>query len=298
MHVLVTGGSGFIGRPLCSSLLDAGHRISVLTRSRDKALAALPTGLSCIERLEDLAATVDGCINLAGENLGAGRWTSARKRAFVDSRIQVTRDLVDFFAAQAQRPQVLVSGSAIGWYGARGDEPLSEDAQSGPPDEFTVQLCEAWENEALRAEALGVRVCRVRIGIVLERDGGSLAKMLLPFRLGLGGPMGSGRQWMSWIHRSDLVSLLIWLLTTPSADGVYNGTAPRPVTNRGFARALGRALGRSAIVPMPSPVLRVLMGEMAQLVVTGQRVLPQRALQQGFVYRYPELDSALAAILA
>lgn len=298
MHVLVTGGSGFIGRPLCSSLLDCDHRVSVLTRSRDKARAALPSSVSCVERLDELSSAVDGCINLAGENLGAGRWTSARKRAFVDSRIRTTRYLVDFFAAQAQRPQVLVSGSAIGWYGARGDEPLSEDASPGAPDEFTVQLCSAWENEAQRAKALGMRVCCVRTGIVLERDGGSLAQMLLPFRLGLGGPIGDGRQWLSWIHRADLVALLIWLLTTPSASGVYNGTAPHPVTNRDFAGAMGRALRRPAVMPMPGPVLRILMGEMARIVLTGQRVLPQRALQQGFVYRYPELDSALAAILS
>lgn len=298
MHVLVTGGTGFIGRALCARLVGDGHRVSVLTRSRAGALSALPAGTACVERLDALAEAVDACVNLAGENLGTRRWTPARKRTFVDSRIDTTRRLVDFFAAQSQRPRVLVSGSAIGWYGARGDEPLTEDASAGAPDEFTVQLCRAWESEAQRAEALGVRVCRVRTGIVLERDGGSLAQMLLPFRLGLGGPIGGGRQWISWIHREDLVSLLSWLLTTPAASGVYNGTAPQPVIQRDFAKALGRALHRPAVMPMPAPVLRLLMGEMAGIVVTGQRVVPQRALQQGFVYRYPELDSALAAILS
>ncbi|SFF24462.1 hypothetical protein SAMN04488120_101139 [Fontimonas thermophila] len=297
MHVLVTGGTGFIGRPLCAELRQRGHRVSVLTRSAVRAAARLGSDVRCIERLDALAGDPpEGCIHLAGENLGAGRWTPARKRAFVDSRVHTTRHLVDGLARFAPRPRVLISASAIGWYGARGDEPLTEEAPPGAQHEFTVQLCQAWEDEARRAEAHGLRVCRVRIGIVLERDGGSLARMWLPFRLGLGGPIGSGAQWMSWIHRADLVALLIWLLENPAAHGVYNGTAPEPVTNRTFTRALGRALHRPAWLPMPGFVLRLVLGEMADIVLTGQRVVPQRALEQGFVFRYPELSAALAAI--
>lgn len=297
MHVLVTGGTGFIGRALCAALLTRAHRVSVLTRDPAAARRLLP-GVEVIGALAELRDDrPDGIVNLAGQNLASGRWTAARKQAFVDSRVGGTRELIRWLHS-GRLPQVLVSGSAIGWYGARGDEALDEQAAAGSEAEFSVSLCRAWEAEAAAAQALGVRTCLLRTGIVLERDGGSLQQMLPPFRLGLGGPIGSGQQWMSWIHRADLVGMIVWLLETPAASGPYNGTAPQPVRNREFVQALGRALHRPARVPMPGLALRLLIGEMADIILSGQRVLPMRARAQGYTFRHPDLDSALAAILS
>lgn len=296
MHYLITGGTGFIGRALCRELLRREQRVTVLTRSRQSAAGVLPGGVKAIERLDEIRQDVPGAIiNLAGENLAAARWNEARKQRFVASRVETTRALVDFMRRTARRPRVLVSGSAIGWYGARGDEELTED--SAPGDEFQSRLCRVWEEEALKAETLGVRVCRVRTGIVLGDGGGPLAKMLPPFKLGLGGPIGSGRQWMSWIHRSDLIALMLWLAQNEWASGAFNGTAPHPVGNREFARVLGAVLHRPALMPMPGYALKLLVGEMAHLLLTGQRVLPARAGQLGFAFQYPRLDTALAEIL-
>ena len=248
-----------------------------------------------IEQLE-AAGPVDAVVNLAGENLSSGRWTTRRKREFVDSRIGMTRSLVTWMGTQPQRPRVLVSGSAIGWYGPRDDQMLGENA--APGDDFSARLCRMWEEEADKAEALGLRVCCVRTGIVLAADGGALKQMLLPFRLGLGGPMGSGRQWMSWIAREDLVALIGWMIDNPTARGAYNGTAPEPVTNAQFAHALGTELHRPTLLRTPAFALRLLFGEMADLLLTGQRVIPRRAIDEGFVFRYPALQPALRAVLS
>ncbi|TLY47509.1 MAG: TIGR01777 family protein [Gammaproteobacteria bacterium] len=294
MHILVTGGSGFIGSAFCRALSADGVRATVLTRNISRARARLPTAVALVDRLQD-ASGVDAVVNLAGENLAAKRWTAARKHEFRASRLDTTRRLLDWIAAQPQRPRVLISGSAVGWYGPRGDEPLTEDAMPG--GDFAAQLCLDWEAEAYRAQALGLRVCCLRTGIVLDQDGGALKQMLLPFRLGLGGPLGDGRQWMSWIARSDIVALVRWLIDNATASGAYNATAPAPVTNAQFASALGRALHRPAIMPMPGFALRLIVGEMAQMLLTGQRVLPRRAQAEGFRFRYAELPAALAAIL-
>lgn len=293
MRVLITGGSGFIGRALCAALGEAGHVPEVLTRDPGRAQALLP-GVPCRARLDEVGP-VEAVVNLAGEPLAAGRWSAARKQAFRDSRIGSTRHLVGWIERQTARPRVLVSGSAIGYYGPRDDTALDESA--APGNDFSAQLCRDWEAEAVRAEALGVRTCRVRTGIVLGRDGGALARMLPPFRLGLGGPMGDGRQWMSWVHRHDLVALIGWLLETDSAHGAYNGTAPAPVRNADFARALGQALHRPARMPTPAFALKLAFGEMSDLLLTGQRVIPDHALREGFVFQHPTLDEALAEIL-
>jgi len=295
MHHLITGGSGFIGSALCRSLVADGHRVTVLTRDIERARGRVPEAVFLIDRL-DFAEKVDAVVNLAGENLAGGRWTAARKHEFVGSRIGTTKRLLDWIDRQDSAPAVLVSGSAIGWYGPRGDEELDEDADIG--NDFSAHLCRDWEAEASKAEALGVRVCCVRTGIVLGADGGALKKMLLPFRAGIGGRMGSGRQWMSWIARADIVALIRWLIDHDSARGAYNGTAPAPVTNAEFARALGAALHRPALLPTPAPALKLLFGEMADILLTGQRVLPRRATVEGFAFKYPELSAALSAILA
>ncbi|WP_447940622.1 TIGR01777 family oxidoreductase [Pseudoxanthomonas mexicana] len=294
MHVLITGGTGFIGQALCTALLQAGHTLSVLTRDYARARAQLPAAVRVLAALED-ARDVEAVVNLAGEPLMAGRWNAARKATFRASRLGTTQALVAWMARQSVRPRVLVSGSAIGYYGPRGDEALDESA--APGDDFAAHLCRDWETEAMQAEGLDVRTCRVRTGIVLGADGGALAKMLPPFRLGAGGPMGDGRQWMSWIHRDDLVGLLLWLLERDQAGGAYNGTAPTPVTNRDFAQALGRALHRPAVLPTPAFVLKAAFGEMAQLLLTGQRVLPAHALAEGFTFRFPTLDDALSDLV-
>jgi len=294
MHYLITGGSGYIGSALCRSLIADGHRVTVLTRDITRARQRVPDAVFLIDRL-DFAQGVEAVVNLAGENLASGRWTAARKHEFVASRIGMTKHLLDWIDRQDSAPAVLVSGSAIGWYGATGDEELDEDADLG--NDFSAHLCRDWEAEAIKAEALGVRVCRVRTGIVLGADGGALKQMLLPFRLGIGGRMGSGRQWMSWVAREDIVALIRWLVDNGAARGAYNGTAPAPVTNAEFARTLGAALHRPALLPTPAFALKILFGEMADILLTGQRVVPTRAIAEGFKFKHPDLAPALAAIL-
>lgn len=295
MHYLITGGSGFIGSALCRSLAADGHRITVLTRDIARAKRRVPEGVMLIDRL-DFARDVDAIVNLAGENLAGGRWSAARKREFLASRIGTTRRLLDWIERQEPVPAVLVSGSAVGWYGSRGDEELDEDARIGT--DFSAHLCRDWEAEARKAEALGLRVCLLRTGIVLDRDGGALKQMLLPFRCGLGGPMGDGRQWMSWIARSDLVALIRWLVDNAAANGAWNATAPMPVTNKEFAATLARALHRPCVLRTPGFALKLLFGEMADLLLTGQRVVPARASAAGFAFNHPQLATALEAILA
>ena len=294
MHHLITGGSGFIGSALCRSLTADGHRVTVLTRNIARARQRVPKAVLLIDRL-DFAQDIDAVVNLAGENLANRRWSAARKREFLASRVGTTKRLFDWIGRQESAPAVLVSGSAVGWYGPRGDEELDENAEIGT--DFSAHLCRDWESEARKAEALGVRVCLLRTGVVLDNDGGALKQMLLPFRLGFGGPMGSGRQWMSWVARADLVAMIRWLIDNAGAGGVYNGTAPVPVTNAEFARTLAHALHRPALLRTPAFALKLLFGEMSDLLLTGQRVVPARAIAEGFAFRHPQLTTALAAIL-
>jgi len=294
MRYLITGGSGFIGTALCRALAETGAELTVLTRDPARARPRLPEGVRLVTDLAR-AGSADVAINLAGENLAQSRWSEARKRLLRDSRIATTRALCAWIERQSPRPRVVVSASAIGYYGARGDEPLDENA--APGEDYAARLCRDWEAEAQRAETFGLRVCRLRLGVVLDRDGGALARMLSAFRWGLGGPIASGRQWLSWIHRSDVVALIRWCVDRPTARGAYNATAPHPVTNAEFARALGRALQRPAFLRMPAIALKLLLGEMAQLLITGQRVLPARLLAEGFAFSFPELSDALVASL-
>ncbi len=277
MRVVVAGGTGFIGRALAERLRAEGEDVVVPRRGDTAAV--------------DGADTV---VNLSGEPL-AQRWTASARRRIEESRTEGTRRLVAAIGSAKARPSVLVSASAVGYYGARGDEELDEDAPPG--DDFLARLCVRWEDEAGRAAPLGVRVVRIRMGAVLAPDGGVLAKMLPAFRAFAGGPAGSGLQWMSWIHRDDLVSLFLFALRNASAAGALNGTAPAPVRNRDFASALGAALHRPAILPAPAAALRLVFGEMASIVLEGQRVVPRRALGLGFSFRHPDLRSALRAAL-
>lgn len=294
-RILITGGTGFVGGALCTRMLADGWRVDVLTRDVTKARRLLPDAVGAVADCAELPAAPDAIVNLAGENLGAGRWNERRKREFLDSRVGVTEHVVDYIAESHARPGVLVSGSAVGYYGARGDEEIGEDEPPG--DEFQSEVCRAWENAAERASEYGVRVCLVRSGLVLDAGGGPLQQMLLPFKLGLGGPLGSGRQWMPWIHRTDLLRAIRFLIEREDCSGPYNATAPQTVTNAEFGKALGRALHRPAIARMPGPVLRLAVGEMAHLLLTGQRVVPRRLLEAGFRFEYPDLDAAFAEIL-
>ena len=240
-------------------------------------------------------AEVDGVVNLAGEPIVGKRWTPHQKALMRESRPQMTRRLVSAIEASSHRPAVLVSASAVGYYGPRGDEELSEEAPPGRG--FLAELSQAWEAEARAAERSGVRVVQLRIGVALEAGGGALAKMVSPFRVFLGGPLGSGRQWMSWIHVNDVIGLIEWALTRSDISGAVNATAPHPVTMREFCATLARVLRRPSWAPVPAVLLRLLLGEMAEVLLTGQRVIPTVALRSGFAFRFPELAPALDACL-
>ena len=298
MNYLVTGGTGMIGSPLCRELADQGHCVQVVTRHPGQRSAdARITNVGWdAAALQAALEGCDGIINLAGESIAGGRWTPARKDTLRASRLETTRRLVDAIAAQPRRPGVLVSASAIGFYGPHGDEPLTESAGAGQG--FLADLCQAWEAEARRAESLGVRVVCLRIGIVLAKGGGALEKMVPPFRWWLGGPLGSGRQWMSWVHRDDVVGLIAWSLARREVAGAVNATAPEPVTMRAFCGSLGRALRRPSWAQVPAPILRLALGELADVLLTGQRVLPANALAGGYTFHSPRLDPALQACLS
>ena len=289
MRVLVTGGTGFVGQAVCHALRGAGHTVTIVSREPAQT-SGTAVGWDAVGQA---AAAADALVNLAGEPIAGGRWGPARKEAILQSRVNATRALVDAAGAAARRPGVLVSASAVGYYGARDDELLDETA--GPGTGFLAEVCRAWEHEASRAETLGLRVVRLRIGMVLAGDGGALARMLPPFRAFVGGRLGSGQQWMSWIHRGDLTGLVVEALANEGYRGAVNATAPQPVRNREFVAALGRVLVRPAAFPVPGVVLRVAFGEMADMLLTGQRVLPRAAERLGYRWQYPEVLGALRA---
>ena len=304
MKVVITGATGFIGRKLVGRLLADGHEVLALTRDVEAARVRLPVRCACA--VWDPAAGpaphvlegADAVVHLAGEGVADGPWTPARREAIRRSRVAGTHALVGAIAAvpKSARPAAFLSASAIGYYGDRGEEVLDESADPGT--DFLAGVCRAWEGEALAAEELGVRSVAVRVGVVLGKDGGALAKMLPPFQLGIGGRLGSGRQWMSWIHLDDLVSLLVFLIGNGRATGPVNGVAPEPVTNASFTAALGKALHRPVLLPVPAFALRLALGEMASVLLASQRVLPRAAERLGFRFRYPELAGALAALCA
>ncbi|MCF6282973.1 MAG: TIGR01777 family oxidoreductase [Candidatus Polarisedimenticolaceae bacterium] len=297
MKILITGGTGFIGTPLCHKLLAAGHTLTVLSRSASRVKERCGRSVTALQSLESLSAedSFDAIINLAGEPIADARWSEARKVQLMESRIGITQQLIDYIKRAKQKPSVLISGSAVGYYGDSGDQPLDESSPFH--DEFTHHLCHDWEAAASKAEAEGVRLCLLRTGLVVGRNGGFLAKMLLPFKLCLGGRLGDGKQWMSWVHLDDLVNLILHLLNHSELDGPFNGTAPNPVSNAEFTRTLAHSLHRIAPIPIPAITLKVAMGEMSRLLLTGQRVMPKRALDSGFKFQFEQLSSALNDVL-
>lgn len=298
MRVLVTGATGFVGRALVARLARSGWQVVAWARAAERARAALGAGVEVVDAAGGapaLAAVVDGAdavCHLAGEPLVGERWTEARRRALVASRTETTRAVVEALRAATVRPRVLVSASAVGIYGDTGDRAVDETA--GPGEGFLAELCVAWEASARAAESDSIRVSLARMGVVLGRGGGALAKMLLPFRMGVGGPVGSGRQWMSWVHLDDLTAMWERALGDEALTGPWNAVAPEPVTSRDFAKALGRALHRPAVMPVPAFALRALYGESASVLLEGQRVLPARLTAVGFGWAHPSLDEALA----
>jgi uncharacterized protein (TIGR01777 family) len=294
MKITLTGASGFIGGPLVDLLRREGHELTVLGR-RDPRIGRFFRWDSIADAVP--VEAVDGAgavIHMAGEPV-AQRWNTEVKQRIRDSRVKGTDALVRAIEGSKVRPRVLVAASAIGFYGDRGEEPVNEDSRAGSG--FLPDVCAEWESSAMKAEKLGVRVAMPRIGIVLHHSGGALQTMLPPFRMGVGGPIGSGQQWMSWIHRDDLVDMIHWCLMDDSISGPVNAVSPTPCRNVDFSKALGRVLSRPAFFPVPGLALKILYGEMASVVLSSQRVLPAVACGKGFQFQYPELDLALRAAI-
>lgn len=303
MKIVITGGTGFIGRALCATLIQGGHRVVVLTRQLGQIHHRSELPVQAVEwnardpgPWEQVLEGADAVINLAGASIADARWTDLRKQLIIDSRILTTRLLVRALSRWSSKPATFISASGIGYYGATDDRRLDEGAARG--EGFLADLCLGWESEALRAAEFGARVVTLRTGMVLEQDGGALPKMLLPFRLFAGGPIMPGNQWVSWIHRRDHIGLIQWALSTPAVSGPINAVAPEPVTMKTFCEVLGRVLHRPSWLPVPGFALNALLGELGTLMTTGQRVIPAKALAGGYRFQYPTLEPALQAILA
>jgi uncharacterized protein (TIGR01777 family) len=294
--ILLTGGSGFIGRNLCNSLAALGEQLIVLSRNPAKAAKVLPQSVQTISDLTQLNQPIDTLINLAGEPIADRRWSDKRKAIIIQSRIQTTQALYGYFKQADNPPSIVISGSAIGYYGGgmANHPPVTEEGAVEP--NFSSQLCADWESAAQQFEQLGARVCFLRTGIVLGQQG-ALSKLLPAFRLGLGGAIASGEQWMSWVHIEDMVDIIIYAMQN-DITGPINCTAPQPVTNREFAKTLGKVLKRPAIAPMPAAIIKLLFGQMGdELMIQGQSVIPQKLQQQGFEFNYSDLSSALRQLL-
>jgi uncharacterized protein (TIGR01777 family) len=297
MHILLTGGTGLIGRRLCRHWLSQGHQLTVWSRKPDEVARLCGAGVRGIAHPDDLGSQpVDAVINLAGAPIADRPWTRKRKALLWDSRITLTEQLITWLERREQRPAVLISGSAVGWYGDGGERELDEDS---PPvsEDFASRLCIAWEETAVRAEALGIRVVLVRTGLVLANEGGFLQRLLPPFKLGMGGPIGNGRQWMPWVHIDDQIGAIDFLLNREDAQGPYNVCAPAPARNRDFAKTLAGILHRPSFMPMPAVALRLLMGELSVLLLGGQRARPGRLQAAGYTFRFTDLRAALENLL-
>lgn len=299
MRILLTGGTGLIGRALCRHWVSDGHDLLVWSR-RAQEVPALCSGARGISRLDEIGSAdlPDAVVNLAGAPIADRPWSGARKKVLWSSRVSLTQELVGWFGSLPLPPQVLLSGSAVSWYGDRGDQPIDEnDGVAAGIADFGGQLCQAWEDAARHAHTLGTRVVLLRTASVLAAEGGMLARLSLPFRLGLGGRLGSGKQWLPWIHLDDAVGLIDFLLWCKDCRGPYNICAPQSVRNAEFARALAGALHRPACLPMPAWALRLALGEMSGLLLGGQHLLARRAEEAGYRFHFPELDAALRDLL-
>jgi len=301
MKILVTGSTGLVGTALVGALAGAGHTMCRLIRPESAARGGGRDGFDvpwnpATEELGGAAVGADAVVNLAGASIAGGRWTAERKALLRSSRVDTTRSMVTALAKMSARPRVLVSASAIGYYGSRGDELLTEESAAGA--DFLAGLAREWEAEAVKAESLGIRVVRSRFGIILARHGGALGKMLLPFKLGAGGRVGSGQQWMSWVTLDDVVGILRFALENRAVQGAVNVVAPSTLRNAEFTKELARAVHRPALVPAPASALRLALGEMADaLLLASQRVVPQRLQQLGYRFAHSDLAAAFAAVL-
>jgi uncharacterized protein (TIGR01777 family) len=291
MRVLLTGGTGFIGTPVAHALRAAGHDVTIVSRRP----GFVPEKAIPWDGVRDAMPETDAVVNLAGTSVADGRWTAERKADIMNSRVDGTRVVVDAIREASKRPTVLVNASAIGWYGARGDEELDESAPAG--EGFLAEVCRAWEAAAWPAQDLGVRTVALRIGVVIGRGGGALAKMLIPFRMGLGGPIGNGKQWVSWVHLNDVVGLVLAAVSNEQLTGPVNATAPTPVRNKDLTASLAKAVDRPAFLPVPGFALRLAVGEFADALITGQRVIPAAALAAGYEFKEPDLDAALPPLV-
>lgn len=297
MTILITGGTGLIGRELATKLSPA-QPVFVLTRDQHQAQRRVSgQNITFISSIDELGVSpVDAVINLAGEPIAEKRWTPLQKQRITQSRWDTTQEVVNYIQSSPTPPSVLISGSAIGYYGRQPNQPIFEDFNN-PTEEFSHYLCKRWEEIALEAQSPNTRVCLLRTGIVLDKHQGALAKMLPAFKFGLGGPMAGGQQFMSWIHLTDMVDAICFLLNTQQCQGVYNLTAPTPVTNLEFSQTLASNLHRPCLFPMPKTVLRLLFGEMADLLIYGQNVIPKKLMDEGFTFKFPSLDSAISNLL-
>lgn len=302
MHIVITGGTGLLGKALIERLAPEGHTFTVFTRTPDDRRGLPPQAHMAAwtpnkpNALARHLREADAVVNLMGENIAAKRWSKARKQALRASRVENSLTLASALRLAQPRPKVLLQASAVGYYGDRGDEYIAE--HTPPGDDFLARLAVEWENSTASVEALGVRRVILRTGVVLSTQGGALPRLLLPIRLGVGGPLGSGRQWMPWIHIADHVEAMIFLIHNTKAEGPFNLTAPQPATNAELVRAIAQRLHRPAFLPVPVPALRLLFGEMSTVLLASQRVLPNRLLQAGYTFRFPTLASALDDLLA
>ena len=302
MRVFITGGTGLVGSRLVRTLLERNESPVVLSRNRSSAAAKFGADVEVVEGdpsvsgdWQSAVSACDAVVNLAGENIFARRWNDAFKARIQDSRVLATRNVVTAIARAEHRPSVLVNASAIGYYGPHDDEELAESAPVG--NDFLATACVAWEAAAREIGSTGVRTLILRIGVVLSTEGGALVQMLTPFKLGVCGPAGSGRQWMAWIHIDDVVGLILFAIDDARVSGILNATAPEPVTNKVFSKALGRALHRPAFFPVPGFALRMRFGQVAEVVLAGQRVIPKRAQELGYAFRFAKIDDALGDLL-
>lgn len=296
MKFLITGGTGFIGSALCASLLeDKNNTVFVLTRSPEKIKSPI-LAINYLAQI-DKEVVLDVVINLAGEPIANKRWSDQQKNSIINSRIETTNDLIYYFKSIEHKPKLLINGSAIGYYGIeKTNEVIDEEALVDTS--FSSKLCQQWETAAMQAESLGIRTCLLRTGIVLGEGGGALSKMLLPFKMGFGGKIGDGNQWMPWIHLDDLVGIILYCIANQHLKGPINGTSPNPVTNQVFTKTLGRVLHRPTIIPMPVIIVKLLMGQMGEeLLLSGKKVLPMKVLDAGYKFKYPMLEESLKNIL-